>query len=129
EAERMGVDLLELRSRTPVSAELAVSDRKITVLKPLPESAEGLWEKGLKAKVRSQVRRPMKEGLEARFGHELVGPFYEVFSVTMRDLGTPVLPRRFFEAVAEHLADHVTFCVVERDGRAIAGGCGFLWDG
>jgi len=129
EARRLRVDLLELRDRRPLPAELSVSDRKLTVLKALPASAEDLWENGLKAKVRSQVRRPMKEGLEARFGPDLLGPFYDVFSVTMRDLGTPVLPRRFFEALVVHMGEHVTFCVVEHEGRAVAAGCGFLWGG
>ncbi len=129
EARRLGVDLLELRARRQLPADLAVSDRKLTVLKTLPGTAEELWESGLKAKVRSQVRRPMKEGLEARFGHELADAFYEVFSTTMRDLGTPVLPRGFFHALRTHLGEHVIFCVVEHHGGAVAAGCGFLWQG
>jgi serine/alanine adding enzyme len=76
EAQSLGVDLLELRSRTPVPGELRTSERKVTVLLPLPESSKELWEKGLPGKVRSQVRRPMKEGMEARFGSELLGSFY-----------------------------------------------------
>ncbi len=129
EARRAGVDLLELRGRAPVPGSFATSDRKLTVLMPLGTSAEALWENGLKAKVRSQVRRPMKEGMVARFGHEYLDPFYDVFSRTMRDLGTPVLPRRFFSSIAEHLHDHVTFCVIEHEGTALAAGCGFLWNG
>lgn len=129
EARRMGVDLLELRDRRPLAADLAISERKITVLKRLPASSEELWEDGLKAKVRSQVRRPMKEGLEARFGPDRLDAFYGVFAHTMRDLGTPVLPYRFFEALREHLAEHVVFCTIEHEGFALAAGCGFLWDG
>ncbi|MDH5761184.1 MAG: FemAB family PEP-CTERM system-associated protein [Gemmatimonadota bacterium] len=128
-ARRLGVDLLELRARTPLPGNLDVSDRKLTVLMDLPPSSEELWENGLRAKVRSQIRRPMKGGMEARFGHDLVYPFYEVFSRTMRDLGTPVLPRSFFEAIAGRMARHLVFCVVEHQGRPVAAGCGFLWNG
>ena len=62
-AAELGVDLLELRNRRPQTVEgLTENARKLTVVKELPDSTEFLWEKGLKAKVRSQVRRPMKEG-------------------------------------------------------------------
>lgn len=129
-AEDLGVDLLELRSRTDLdSADLIRNERKVTVLKRLPDSTEELWEEGLRSKVRSQVRRPMKEGMEVRFGPDLLDPFYDVFSETMRDLGTPVLPKAFFEGIRTHLADACVFAVVELDGRPLAAGCGLHWKG
>lgn len=128
-AGRLGVDLLELRVRTPLPGALTVSDRKLTVLKRLPGSIEELWENGLRAKVRSQVRRPMKEGMEGRFSADLLDPFYSVFARTMRDLGTPVLPRGFFTAIASSFPDQVIFGVVEQRGRVVAAGCGFHWNG
>jgi len=127
QARELGVDLLELRSRHPIPGDLATSDRKITVVKPLGSSPEELWEGGLKSKVRSQIRRPMKEGMTPSFGPELVDDFYSVFSTTMRDLGTPVLPRRFFEAIAERLGEHAIFCVIRHDDQPVAAGCGFAW--
>jgi len=129
EAGRLGVDLLELRARGPLPGGLDVSDRKVTVLKALPDTSEDLWENGIRAKVRSQIRRPMKEGMEACFGSELLEPFYDVFSHTMRDLGTPVLPISFFHALVEHMPEHVIVGTVELDGRAVAAGCGFHWNG
>jgi serine/alanine adding enzyme len=129
EARRRSVDLLELRGRGAVPGDFTISERKITVILQLRETAEELWEDGLRAKVRSQIRRPIKEGMEPRFGRHLLDPFYEVFARTMRDLGTPVLPRRFFEAIARHLSDHVTFCVIEHHGVPLAAGCGFSWNG
>ena len=130
EADRLGVDLLELRSSVPVPGSLDSTDRKITVKLPLPDSSTTLWEDGFRAKLRSQIRRPMKEGMEARLGGaELIEPFYEIFAVTMRDLGTPVLPRRFFEAMGAHLGDHLLVSVVEHEGRPAAAGLGFLFGG
>lgn len=129
EARALGVDLLELRARERLPGDLALSERKLTVLKALPATAEELWEKGIKAKLRSQVRRPQKEGMRARFGLELVPEFYGVFARTMRDLGTPVLPRRFFDAVAERFATESVVGVVEHRGRVVAAGYGFFWDG
>ncbi len=128
-AEQLGVDLLELRGRSAPPTPLVPSSRKITVLLDLPATADELWEKGLKSKLRSQIRRPMKEGMTTEFDAGLVDAFYDVFSRTMRDLGTPVLPRRFFEAVAERFPDQALFGVVRHGGDPVAAGCGFLWNG
>lgn len=126
-ARAMGVDLLELRVARPLEGDLAVSERKVTVLLALPEDPKEFWEKGLKAKVRSQIRRPMKEGMETKFGPGELEPFYHVFSQNMRDLGTPVLPRSFFEGAREHLGEAVRFGVVYHQGQPVAAGCGFRW--
>lgn len=129
-AKELGVDLLELRMRSGLPGTgLVESVRKLTVIKSLPDSPEELWEKGIKAKVRSQIRRPMKEGMELRFGGDLLEPFYDVFSTTMRDLGTPVLPIGFFRAIKTSFPDSSLFAVVEWRGRPLAAGCGLFWNG
>ena len=127
EARRSRADLLELRSRTHFTASLQVSDRKITVLLDLPESADRLWQDVFPAKLRSQIRRPIKEGMTARFGLEELGAFYDVFARHMRDLGTPVLPRRLFELIAAQLPAHTEIGVVYRGAEPVAGGFGFRW--
>jgi FemAB-related protein (PEP-CTERM system-associated) len=125
-AERDGVRLLELRSRTPLPIALPASHRKITVLLDLPSESSVLW-KGLDAKVRSQVRRPQKEGVTVRFGREQVTPFFEVFAQHMRDLGTPTQPRRLFDAIAEEFGEEVWFGCAYLGERPVACGCGFRW--
>ncbi|CAN5666243.1 hypothetical protein BH23GEM11_BH23GEM11_16870 [soil metagenome] len=121
----LGVDLLELRMRETLEQPHPVNERKITVLLDLPDDPEILWKDGLKGKVRSQVRRPMKAGMETRFGPDQVDPFYEVFSTHMRDLGTPVLPRSLFHSLVEVFGDSVVFAVVYSGDTPVAGGCGF----
>jgi serine/alanine adding enzyme len=121
--------LLELRSRHPLAIDLPVSHRKVTVVLDLPDGDPApLWD-GLKAKVRSQVRRPQKEGVEVKFGADQVEPFYGVFARHMRDLGTPVQSRRLFQAIAEQFPDSVWFGCAYLNGVAVAGGCGFHWNG
>jgi FemAB-related protein (PEP-CTERM system-associated) len=126
EARRTRADLLELRTRDATGLQLSRSDRKITVVLPLPSVAESLF-KGFPAKLRSQIRRPIKEGLTVRFGPEQREPFYEVFTRTMRDLGTPVLPRAFFERIATAFPELALFGVVYRGEEPLAAGCGFTW--
>ena len=126
EARRTRADLLELRSRDAAGGDLPVSSRKITVLLPLPADPDVLF-KQFPAKLRSQIRRPLKEGLTVRFGAEQREPFYEVFSRTMRDLGTPVLPRAFFDRIATTFPELALFGVVYRGEQPLAAGCGFVW--
>lgn len=122
-----GVGLLELRSRGPLDIELPVSHRKITVVLPLPDQPDVLWE-ALESKVRSQVRRPRKEGIEVRFGADQVLPFHSVFSRHMRDLGTPAMPSGWFRQIWETFGSDVWFGCAYLDGVPIAGGCGLRWD-
>lgn len=126
-ARDVGADTLQLRSRDATPPGLDPLDRKITVLLDLPESAEELWE-AFPSKLRSQIRRPMKAGMETRFGPDQVEPFYEVFARNMRDLGTPVLPRRLFHAIAERVPG-ATVAAVYREGRPVAAGFGFTFAG
>lgn len=127
-AREASVKLLELRSRSSLPVDLQVSHRKLTVLLDLPSDPALLW-KSLPTKLRSQIRRPQKDGVEVRFGLAEIDAFYEVFAHHMRDLGTPTQPRMLFETLAEVFPDDVQFAVAYHEGRPIACGCGFLWNG
>jgi FemAB-related protein (PEP-CTERM system-associated) len=126
-ARRDGVKLLELRSTEALPIDLQASHRKITVILDLPSKDPETLFQGFKAKLRSQVRRPQKEGVEVRFGPEQVGPFFQVFARHMRDLGTPTQPRRLFEAIAEAFGDDAWFGCAYLGQTPIACGAGFRW--
>ncbi|HEY2379385.1 MAG TPA: FemAB family XrtA/PEP-CTERM system-associated protein [Gemmatimonadaceae bacterium] len=125
-AERDGVRLLELRSRVPLSTDLAASHRKITVLLDLPSSEEALWS-SFDANVRRRVRRAQKEGIEVRVGLDQLEAFYKVFAVHMRDLGTPTQSLEFFRAIAEQFPNDVRFACAYLGDLPIACICGFRW--
>jgi FemAB-related protein (PEP-CTERM system-associated) len=134
---------VELRARAPLAAPLPPEDgasdgasttgalaparEKVTVVLALPDDSDVLFEDHFRSKLRSQIRRPMKEGMEARFGPDQREAFYDVFRRNMRDLGTPVLPRRFFALLAEVFGAHVEFGVVYHSDAPVAAGCGFHW--
>ncbi|MFY9113080.1 MAG: FemAB family XrtA/PEP-CTERM system-associated protein [Desulfomonilia bacterium] len=104
------------------SPQFAVSNFKVRMVLDLPDSAEELWN-GFKSKLRSQIRKPGKEGLEFRIGSlELLDDFYNVFRHTMKDLGSPVHAKRWFECVLEAFADRARVGVVHLRGRAVAAG-------
>jgi serine/alanine adding enzyme len=117
---------MELRARHPIPGGPPPSTRKVSVLLALPTEPDELWT-SLKAKVRSQVRRPMKEGMEARFGTAELEPFYHVLARNMRDMGTPVLPRALFERIAGTFGDDVVFGTVYHRGAPVAAGAGFIF--
>jgi serine/alanine adding enzyme len=123
-----GVKLLELRSRRPLPVELPVSHRKITVLMDLEPGDPDRLFKRLDAKLRSQVRKPQKEGVTVRFGADQVAPFYEVFARHMRDLGTPVQPRALFERIADTFGDSAWFGCAYLGDAPVACGAGFAWN-
>ena len=123
-ATREKVKLLELRSRRELPVELTASHRKITVVLDLAASADAAF-KQFDSKLRSQIRRPQKEGVTVQFGSEQVDPFFDVFARHMRDLGTPTQSRRFFRAIADTFRDDAWFACAYLRGQPVAAGCGF----
>ena len=126
-ADQSGVKLLELRARDALPLDLRLSQRKITVLLDLATDSEAQF-RMLPAKLRSQVRRPAREGVEVRFGADQLPAFYEVFARHMRDLGTPVMPRRFFEEIATGFGEDAWFAGAWLGGQPVAGGAGLRFD-
>jgi FemAB-related protein (PEP-CTERM system-associated) len=128
-ASEAGVQLVQLRSRGELPIDWPVSHRKVSVVLDLPRGEpDELWRR-FPGKLRSQVRRPQKEGIVVRFGAEEVAGFYEVFARHMRDLGTPTLPRRFFDAVVDAFPAESWFACAYHAGRPVAGGCGLVGAG
>lgn len=85
---------------------------KVRLLMNLPDSSDALM-KSFKSKLRSQISRPIKEGLLAKIGGvELLDDFYEVFSVNMRDLGSPVHAKAFPQHVLQRFSDTAKIVVI-----------------
>ncbi len=112
---------VELRE-TVQRPELQCKNHKISMILQLPESMEALLE-SLGAKLRSQTRRAERAGAISRFGGmELLDEFYFVFSRNMRDLGTPVYSKRFFQNILESFPNEACLHVVEIQGKPAAAG-------
>ncbi len=116
-----GCSTLELRQRhLTVSVGTARQD-KVTMVLDLSPGADRIWA-ALPAKVRNQVRKAEKSGLTTFAGGvELLGSFYDVFVVNMRDLGSPVHAKRFFEEIFALFGSAVRITLV-RDGSRTVGG-------
>jgi serine/alanine adding enzyme len=110
---------VELRHVSAQFPGLPCKRHKVSMRVPLQTQ---LWE-GLDRKVRNQIRKAEKSGLEVqRGGEELVDDFYNVFARNMRDLGTPVYSRRLFVEVLRTFPERSRLHVVRWHGQAVAAG-------
>jgi len=101
---------------------LATRSHKVSMLLNLPESSDALL-KGFKAKLRSQVKKPIREGLQSKVGGlELLPDFYKVFSINMRDLGSPVHSKYLMKNVLEYFPDQADIFIIYHEAIPVA--CG-----
>jgi serine/alanine adding enzyme len=119
-ARALGCAHIELRETSP-SPTWPMRTDKVSMWLPLPASKEALWVQ-IGSKLRAQIKKGMGHGLQFEVGGvELLNDFYRVFSTNMRDLGTPVYAKRFFEIILNEAPGRPEL-VVGRDpqGKAVA---------
>jgi FemAB-related protein (PEP-CTERM system-associated) len=127
ESRRRDARFLELRHVRRHFASLQPKEHKVGMRLALQGSEDAQWT-ALDRKLRNQVRKADKSGVVvARGGAELLPSFYDVFSRNMRDLGTPVYTRRFFDEVLATFPGHARVFVATLDGRAVAGSITCRW--
>jgi len=90
-----GADFLELRNLHNVPSDLLTVDTYSTSMLSLESDPESLWGH-FSRKVRNSTRKAMKSGIDIASGKEYLRDFYNVYSLNIRNLGTPVHDKRFF---------------------------------
>lgn len=120
---------LEFRDAVERPGTWRVRRDKVSMILQLPPDAAALSKK-LGSKLRSQVKRVEREQPSVRMGGaELLDDFYGLFCRTMRDLGTPVYPKRFFAAILERFPAECLLLIVDRAGQPAAGAFLVIVDG
>jgi FemAB-related protein (PEP-CTERM system-associated) len=98
------------------------------MLMPLAADPAAMWD-SLDRKVRNQVRKAEKSGLEVQTGGiELLDDFYAVFARNMRDLGTPVYGRALFAEILRAFPAHARIHVVRLAAQTVAGAMSYAYD-
>ena len=88
-----------------INLPVRVQSHKVRMFLELPDSSEILWDR-FKSKHRSQIRKAEKNGLVFKWGSiEDLDDFYYVFSMNMRDLGSPVHSKAWFAAVFKYFGE------------------------
>jgi len=99
--------------------------QKVRMLLSLPESATELMA-NFKSKLRSQIRKAEKNGLTVELSTSpssaLVDDFYQVFSVNMRALGSPVHHKKWFYSLVENYGDKLVLACIYADKKIIGAG-------
>ena len=118
-AEAKGVGALELRHRQerhadwPAKRELYATFRK--AIDPDPEANYNR----IRRKQRAEIRKGIAAGLYGEIDPD-VERFYPVFAESVRNLGTPVFPKRYFRTLKAVFGDACEILTILQDGRPVA---------
>jgi serine/alanine adding enzyme len=126
-SQKLKCQYIELRQTSELSIftddmsmHACINKEKARMKLHLPESAEDLFA-NFPAKLRSQIRKPQKEGCIARIGgKELIEDFYTVFAHNMRDLGSPVHSKKLMLNMLNFYGDECRIFVVYYSGEPVA---------
>jgi len=124
-----GIHGLGLRQLHPEPLPYPTTTDRVTMLLNLT-TEDAMW-KALPSERRNRVRKGEKLGLTATWaGAEALDEFYRVYAVNMRDLGSPVHSRGFFQAMLAALpGTAVVLLVRDKNGRTVgAAVCLFFRD-
>jgi FemAB-related protein (PEP-CTERM system-associated) len=110
--ERLGVDYIELRHVAQRNLGwLAKSDLYVTFERRLAPSRDANL-KAIPRKKRADLRKAIDNPkLSVEVGTTF-DTFYRIYAESLRNLGTPVLPRRFYAAIAEEFGPAVELSAV-----------------
>lgn len=119
-AKQEDVEHIELRHTDKHGLPLEAREKKVEMILMLKDNPEAIW-KDLDAKVRNQIRKAEKSDLKAEIkGKEGLDDFYKVFAVNMRDLGTPVYCKKFFENILKQFPDNTKIFAVYLGKKVVA---------
>jgi FemAB-related protein (PEP-CTERM system-associated) len=121
--------VLSLRYLRQPELELPLSQEKVTLFLELGTSEDALWRR-LSPERRNRIRKGQKHGLTVSFhAAEGLRDFYAPFATNMRDLGSPVHSRTFFQEILAALAGHSRIILVRYQNQVIGAGLMLLYKG
>jgi FemAB-related protein (PEP-CTERM system-associated) len=113
---------LELRHLGDRPIGLPAALHKVTMTLDLGGGEDAVW-KRIRSNRRAQVRKAQRNGLRAGVhGAEGLDDFYRIIGTNMRDLGSPVHRRRFFERAIAELGQDARIVVVRDGDQAVGAG-------
>jgi len=120
-AQQLGAHHVELRQGHPLMSFWQEASGKIGMEVTLPPTADELWN-SLSPRIRKRVRHARKAGLTHQMGGiEDVESFYRVFAENMRNLGTPVYPKAWFENLCRQSPEDTRILTLWRGDQVAAG--------
>ncbi len=117
-AEQLGVDYLELRQLHPRQREQQTDPLYVTYRKTIPDDPEAIL-KAIPRKQRAMVRKGIKAGLVGEVDAS-VDRFYALYAESLRNLGTPILPKKWFSTIKETFSENCQILTITHEGRPIS---------
>ena len=124
--DRLGAGHLEYRSRRPTQSGW---ECKSTLYATFRKRIDADPEKNLLAiprKQRAMVRKGMKLGLSSEID-AAVDRLHAVYAESVRNLGTPVFPKRYFAALKREFGDDCEILTVLHEGRPVSSVMSFFF--
>lgn len=117
-ADKLKVDSLELRERTIRYPDWPTKDLYVTFRKEIDPDPE-VNMKAIPRKQRAVVRKGIKAELVSEID-ESIDRFFDAYSFSVWRLGTPVFPKKYFEAIMKEFSDCADIVTIIKDGEVIA---------
>ena len=117
-AGNLGVDALEMRNLAPRHPEWPNKNLYVTFRKGISADHDANL-KAIPRKQRAMVRKGIEAGLESVLNDD-ADRLFKAYSASVRNLGTPVFPRRYFRLLQEIFGADCNCLVVTHHGRDIA---------
>jgi FemAB-related protein (PEP-CTERM system-associated) len=122
-ARQLGAPSLELRGGLlPTDANWYLDTETYAgFVRPLADGDDAILS-AIPRKQRAEVRRALSLDLEVRVGRARTDrhDHYRVYAESVRNLGTPVFPRRLFETVIDAFGDDADILTVRHQGKPVA---------
>jgi FemAB-related protein (PEP-CTERM system-associated) len=117
-ARRLDVDYLEMRNRVRRHPDWPCKDLYVTFRKEIDADPEKNM-LAIPRKQRAMVRKGIKEELRSEID-ESVDRHYDMYSESLRNLGTPVFSRNYLRVLKEVFGDHCDIVTILKGDRAVA---------
>ena len=117
-AEELDVDCLEMRNRVQKNPERPYKELYVSFRKELDADVEKNF-LAIPRKQRAMVRKGIEAGLTSVIDNN-IDRIYQAYSESVRNLGTPVFSKKYFQTLKDVFADQCEVLTVEHKGQLIA---------
>ena len=124
-AEDLNVDHLEIRNIEQQYPDWPHKELYVYFKKELADNDEDNL-KAIPRKQRAMVRKGIKAGLEYDISKD-IDNFYQAYSESVRNLGTPVFSKKFFASLIEVFAEQIDVLTVTKDKQLVASVMSFYY--
>jgi FemAB-related protein (PEP-CTERM system-associated) len=126
-AQRCRAGYVELRQKRDQGLGLPTKSLYVTFARAISMDEEENA-RAIPRKQRRMTRQGPKYGLRSTVGDEYLDRVYDIYARSVRNLGSPVFPRRLFHAVAEEFGKECEVLAICHEERVVAGVVSLLYE-